>query len=1040
MAYFIKIPNPYQPLKDVKKFSHPGGISVRQWLESVHPGFKEFDTPTICLVNGEARLRKDWNLPVQNNDVVTFVGMPGGFVTIIVVVLVVALVVFAFLFLPTLPGTQPESDPVYSVKGRGNQIRLGEPIEVSYGKNRIYPSFASRPYYQYVNNDQFQFGLYCLGQGLFEIHNIQIGDTDINSYDEVEYEVIPPGSSPTLFPSNVITSLEAGGQTLYGPNEPEYEGDGWVGPFPVNPPNTQAYKIEVDLAFPQGLVRVRSSGLRNWTAVHEMQARLIDNAGAPLGDWFALTTPSPISTTARVLKALRLTFSKDVPPGRYEVRVRRINSGGDNAKIKQTAEWDGLRGFIDSSPDYGDVTLVAVKIRATANLNDRTQTAFNVIATRKLPIREGGVFTAPQATRSIVWAYVDLFRSSYGGRIDEDYYFDWPALLALDALYEERGDTFDWVFRDPITVWDAAKTIARCGRAAPLIAGSLITMKRDGPLDVPVAMFTPDNIVKGSFVWEIKLWEQDEHDSIQIEYIEPETGYKAEQVTGTLPGGTTDNPRDLKLPGANREQAYREALYIAATERYVRENIVFETGLEGNIVTFGDLIAVRHDVPRWGQSGVIVHAEDQSDGQYHLWLSEPLVWQEGETHRLLLRTKTGDILGPLVVQQTADPMQVLVELDDPDFDFLLGGTTEPMLFLFGISNQITKYGKIVKIEPAGGEVVRITAVNDAPLVHSFDELEAPPLDHPTTPPETPDLPEIRALSLSRLPASVITMQATWTAAFGATSYVIETSRDGVIWEELGSTNRTSIQFPSYPGLLYVRVAALNNGQGPWIQDTYIVSHVSGLSNDVPWEDVEWGITWLETFNAVSYTVRVYDNTDSEPVLKRTDIVTERSFTYTYAMAQADGNVVRRHRVEVDANFLDPEEEDSEDEDTPVVLELENEIPAPPEEPASVQEALDSSEAQYRLSWLVPEENDLVRIKVWVSAIDGFDPSVDFPVVDITNPGPEWESIPSDTLQAIPLDSFGGHPAYYWRVAVFDVWGNEISTNVTGQQEIPALEP
>lgn len=1044
MAIITETPNPFEPLTGMKKHVHPGGVTIRGWLEMTYPGFEEFKVPTICIRNGNPILRKDWDQEIKKDDIVNFVAVVGDVATIIIaVIVIIAAIVLALVLRPPTPGVLPASDPVFSVKGQQNEIRLGEPIEVNYGRNRIYPSFASRPFYRYQDNDQFQFSLFCLGQGIYDIEAIQIGDTAIADYQEVTYEVLPPGEQTTLFHTNVYTAVEVNGQTLYMFDEANYPiPDGWVGPFPANPSGTEIFRIELDVTFPKGIFFANKKGkLESITVTFQFERRLIDDAGAPLGDWEPLITPTVVKATTT---PQRTTYSIDVDPGRYEVRGRRVTRADIDATHQSELSWEGLRGFVlGDEPDYGDVTLLAVKIRATSNLNANTQKRFNVIATRKLPIREsGGGFSEPVATRSIIWAFVDVFRNSkYGGRITDESFFDWDALEVLDALYEDRNEHFDWTFRDPLTIWEAAKTIARVGRATPMLVGSLITMKRDGPLELPVALFNPDNIVKGTFEWQVKLWEPNEFDSISVEYTDPSTGYLQEQVLTTLPGGTTDNPQDVRIPGIqDRNHAYHEGLYILASDRYLRENISFETGMEGFLPSFGDLIAVAHDVPQWGQSGYILGVEQVGD-VYTLSVSEPLIFQDGFTYQILLRGRQAEVIGPITATATDDPKKVTITLDE-EVDFLLGGQTEPMLFLFGKTGQITKYGRVVKIEPQGGERIRITMVNDAPVIHSFDSLEAPALVNPSLPPLPPDLPVISDLFLSRLEDPVLTIQASWPAAFGALSYIVQTSEDGENWQLRAETTRPSIQLPVRPGRIYVRVAAINLGQGPWIQRDISVGLVFGLAVATPWT-IEWTATWWENVNIDAYLIKIYDNTESTPVLKRTVQQEERGFTYTYDMAVEDDNVVREMLVTVDAMVIQdiitpgPPIADG----APSSQEISNPIPEAPSNLRYEVLGFIGDNVSVRLSWDYPVEdsslgNELIRVKVWVSDTDGFDPEVVAPIFDYSMPAPDDSAgLPDFYETDIPLESGEIFADHYWRMAVYDVWGNELTSNMTTQRTI-----
>lgn len=884
MAFIIETVDAFNPLKDMRKHEHPGGISIRGWLEKEYPGFVEFEHPTICLVNGQPVLRSDWTRVIEKGDTVNFIRCVGvTWVIIIIVVIALALSIYIAVTTkaPETPGELPGSSPVFSTAGKINAVRLGEPIECSYGRNRVYPSLASRPFFRYVGNDQFQHALMCIGQGSYDIEQINIGDTDIDDFEEAEYQIIQPGGVATLFSTNVITSIEVGGQTLYAPNQPEYVDPGWVGPFPANPPGTVCKRLEVDLVFPRGIYRTDKKGrLLARSVVLEIMYRRIDDTGAPLTSYQNMGG----TITRKTNSPLRLTLYHDATPGRYEIRARRTNNRTSPSTGGDQAVWEGMRAFMEGDePTYGDVTLLAVKIRATNNLNNRTTEKYNVICTRKLPIYESGGFSAPVATRSIVWAMVDVFRAAYGGRVTSDAFFDLDALQDLDDLYTSRGEYFDWCFRDPITVWDAARTIARVGRATPLLSGSLITMRRDGPLTVPVTMFIPENMLKGTFQLDIKLWEVNEFDSVSIEYTDPDTGYQQENVLCTLPGGTTLNPEDIRIAGCqDRAHAYREGLFILASRFYLRENITFETGLEGMIPSYGDLVAVSHDVPRWAQSGYVVAVDTLPSNVYRLHVSEPLRFEESATYKVLLRKKDGSLMGPYVATEEVNPKQVLVTIVGV-VDFLIGGTTEPMLFLFGIIEQEVKYGKVVKMEPQGGERVRITLVNYAPEIHTFDDEEPEPLP-PTSFPNDPDLPTVTGLKLEHVvtPPSQVVIAASWKAIIFARYYMVEFSYDdGDSWTLAGYNNLPNLTFTAAPGRILVRVAAIGLGQGPWDYEEITISPVQGLVNDIPWVGQSWGAYWWGDADIETWRVKVFDTEPSAPVeLLSTDITALRyDFTY-----------------------------------------------------------------------------------------------------------------------------------------------------------------
>lgn len=1047
MFWLIEFSNPFEP-HTLNKTECASGCSILEIVVQINPKTKEFAYPTICILNGKPMLRATWQETIlKDKDVISFIAVTGSEIVLAIIAVVLAVVSIAVALLMPVPkvnSDSTDSDPVYSLDGSGNQMRLSLPIEVNYGLNRIYPSYAARPYYEYQDNNQYQFSLLCIGQGVYDIAAVQIGDSPIANYTEASYEIIPPGEPVTLFPTNVYTSPEAGGQTLLGPNDPDYPVDtgGWTGPFVACPSGAKVITIEIDITLPQGLYSMSSSGsVGHYSISFEAQYRPIDDAGNPTGDGSFSELLTETLNMATVTPQ-RKTYSVPTDVGRYEVRMRRTTNSSTNAQIGNVLTWEGMRGWVDTTTNWGNVTLLAVKIQATNNLNNQTQQLINVIATRKLPIRNQitGVWSDPVATRSLVWAYVDLFRATYGGRITDDIFYDWDTLYALDTTYTTRGDHFDWTFRDADTVWDGATSIAQAGRGIPLITGSLISLKRDAAQTVPEALFNQENIIQGSFTWGIKLWGADEYDSLNVTYIEPASGYVAETLLCVLPGDSGDNPDTLQLIGVmDRTQAYHEGLYRLACNRYLRETFSFQTGLEGYIPTYGSLIGVSHDVPKWGQGGFVVNAEKDGNGGYQLWVSEPLKWTQGATHQIWLRAKNGSTLGTFVALQTQDEKQLSIGVvAGSPIDFQLDGLTEPMLFLFGPVGSEMKMVKVTSIEPQGQEAITISGVNNSEIPYSFDSVEAPSLENDFYVPIEPDLPIVDSVSIAQVTLSQTTVNISWPSAFGAKQYIVQTSYDNTNWTTQATTDQTSLLINALPGILYVRVAGINTGQGPYALNELGVGTIPGLVVTTDWTDIEWGISWFDVLSGEGYQVRVYDNTNpTSPVLKNTSNPAEadpRAFNYDYTQAVTDGNLVRKMLVQVDVKL--------DDNGTPTLtgnpasMAFTNSIPLPPTALTAVFSVMDSLGAHYTLGWTVPDEADLIRVKVWLSTDPDFDAATLTATYDYTAGSPGRTGIPTTYAALLDLDSNGHHPAYYFKVAVFDVWGNEVAANLSVIHEIP----
>lgn len=759
MGTVVLVSNPFHPERGRDAVAVPQPVTVRGWLDA--RSIREFERPTICLLNDRALLRAEWATAViGERDVVAFVALPhgggggGGGKNPLSTVLTIAIMVAApelggliaaefgvtatwgiraisagvalagaalvnVLVPPPRPsvpamswgggyGNTPAASPTYSLQAQGNEARLSQPIPVVYGRHMVYPDLAATPYEDYANNEQVLHQLHCIGQGEYDVEQVRIEDTPISSFEEVEVEIVPPGQSVTLFDPNVVTAPEVAGQELKSPNQLQAGEGGWVGPFAANPVDTEATEIWTDIVLPRGLYYANDSGgLAERSVSWEVQARLIDAAGIPAGEWQTLGTET---LTLATNTAQRLTKKYPVAAGRYEVRARRLDDKDTSARAGHEVRWFGLAARIAGETSFGDITLLAVKMRATDNLSQRSSRLINCIVTRKLPVwSPTSGWSAPQPTRSIAWAVADALKATYGAGL-ADARIDVAGLHALDEVWSARGDTFDAVFDASLTVWEAATRIARCGRAVPIQQGGVVRLVRDQPQSLPVALFGPRNIARGSFKIQYVMPGEDTADAVTVEYFSSRT-WKPAEVTVNLPDSAQAKPAKVSLFGCTgKDHAEREGLYMAAANRFRRRLVTFRTELEGLIPTYGDLIAVVHDMPRWGQGGEVVAWDGTT-----LVVSEPLEWTEGAAHYLALRRGDGSVAGPFPVApgETSDRVVPQAPLDVEPY---LGGESERTHYAFGPGEAWSLPARVLTVRPRG-ERVEIWCVGEDARIH-----------------------------------------------------------------------------------------------------------------------------------------------------------------------------------------------------------------------------------------------------------------------------------------------------------------------------------
>ena len=493
----VMLHNPFRAQGDREVIAVAEPLTIRAWLGE--QGIEEFTNPTICLRNGSPLPRGRWDGTfISEGDLVVFVPLPqgggGGGKNPLRIVLMLAVMIAApyvgsylavaagfaeagiaaslitagvtlagtalvnVLIPPPKPsavtanfGSAPAPSPTYSLQAQGNQARLAQPIPVVYGHHRVFPDLAATPWTEYDNNEQHLHQLHCIGQGQYDLEQVRIEDTPISSFEEIETEIVPPGGAVTLFETDVVTAPEVAGQELIGANDRETAvttndageevttvvGDGWIGPFIANPAGTVATGIGIDVIMPRGLYYANDDGSFSARTVEwEVEARAVDDEGEAAGEWIAVASES---VTAAENTPQRKSYRYPIAAGRYEVRVRRTNDKSSDARAGHEIRWGGLKTFLENTPEFGDVTLLAVRMRATDNLSQRSARLVNVIITRRLPVWDPATgWSSPQPTRSLAWAFADAARAKYGAGL-VDARIDLDALHALDAVWEIRA-------------------------------------------------------------------------------------------------------------------------------------------------------------------------------------------------------------------------------------------------------------------------------------------------------------------------------------------------------------------------------------------------------------------------------------------------------------------------------------------------------------------------------------------------------------------------------------------------------------------------
>ncbi len=932
MVYVNTINNPFEPHDSVKEWVS-SNISIHTYLcQKYECQWEAFDRPTICFLNGEALSQKQFHLTVlKDNDVLVFCALAGGIETIILIAVLAVSVVVALAFAPQPAGVVANDtkspNSVYNLSGQVNSNKIGQEIPCGYGKVRNYPDYAARPYNFYKNNDQYQYSIFCLGHGEYDIDDIKIGDTPIENFQDIEYELVLPHQKIDLFRNNVVTSIEAANLEILGPNEDDFEE---LGPFTINAIETRINKIEVDFAFPKGLYEQKTDGgLDDLTVTALISYREIDDDNNPIaiptlfkairtvvekpkdgaysveyysGEWIVFsvdyeetdhdredgevdyeytnepmrristyyiertTTWSTIDYTkiGRYITPLRQTVSFNVPYGRYQIKFERTNNKFQNYRFGNTLMLESVRGFMPNTSFYGNKTLVALKALATNNLNNNSAKQFNLVQTRKLRTWDGTEFTARIATRNPIWAALDALTAKYGGRISTDY-IDLATFKTFADFCDANTIRFDYMFATRSNVWDIIKTILAVGKMMPVLNTSRVSIIRDYELEFPEFIYTDDNILRGSFKRSVAMKKLSDYDGLQVEFIDGDS-FKQENVLCLVDDDEGTNLETIKLLGViNKTKAKKLGLYHRAIRKYRREVIIFKTDSQGYLPTLNSLIGISHNTTNYRAFDLVKNVVGEV-----ITLANKHTFDLDETYQIIFKQRTGFASEPYYFVPSSDYTDTLdvVALSE-DLSRLDG--EEPLIVQFGEEGKLNKLVRVKSINPVDITSVEIETVTNDNRIYSFDEID----DDPTV--EIPRIDDDEVPVIGEVKVEFITLDqskaiVSWPLNKSARRYVIQYSYNGTDWSKVATRTKNTYVFNVIPGQIYIRVAGKNKGLGPWSEWDGILAEYVNAPDQIDGvtlkekPDNSFVIAWNGNINCEEYIVRAYIGHTIPPVI------------------------------------------------------------------------------------------------------------------------------------------------------------------------------
>ncbi len=1000
-----------------KEYQIHAGMTVLNWLQESGYWEKMHDSPMVVILNGVELLEADYCREICEGDHIAVQQYPRGVPQVIaalywafVVVSVASAIYILTMPEPGLPETADikEGSPTYSISARGNRYRPDTKGPILYGTLRIVPDFDQPPFSTYdANNDQTLHMVFRITQGVADVNvaSITFEDTPLSNFQGVQIEVIPPGEVPTIFPAGVIESNDINNIELLS---------AITAPYVVNDVGTVITKIAVDITSPGLAVQSRSTGDLSAKIVEfEVQAQKITDANVAVGGWFSLGIGS-LSGSSR--DAIRRTFEFTVAPARYQVRVGRITAKDDSQYVQDNISWAGLKGYLHNPDNSSPNTRLAIAIRASEQIGNRALTDMSVICSRRLhmwtPVDGWDANVSP--TNSIAWAIADLCRSNYAGN-RSDLNYDLQKLYQLHQQLTPLGHEFNAYFdTEGVSVWDAIIKAGTPGRITPIDRGGFYTFVRDELQSVAVQAFTMRNIIRGSFRIDHNIILEETADSVIVKIQDEDNDYRVREIPCALPGSASLNPRTIELFGVtNATRAKELGMFMAATNRYRRKLVFFDTGIEGKIPFYGSRIAISH----WliGAEGVRQVSGDivDFDGVDVLRLSERVKAGYFSDPHIVMFDLDGKPL-PAYPVQFVDESTVRVNGNTYWEHVRLESNYKRPMFVLGDGTNYVTYAKVTKMERDGANV-RIEGFVDDPRPYIFGDDVIPPdsINIPGPQSAAPVLSDLQSHLGGTVEQPVVILN--WSLK-NADKTDLQFSIDGGAHFhpiESGFVYENRYEHRPSPGVIIYRLAAVNLFRGPWVTITVNTTDVSFSPPANPYElvlresfvgpvlKVKWKsdsvrhLIQIVVSGATLYTVTVEGLTWDFPGSLAQQFGVGRSFTVKIFAIGTNGKT-SLGSAQLAVNNPAP----------PILANLD------------VESFFGVASVTFTFPVSVA---DLIGISVWKSPVSGFVPSQSNLSVDRTmNP-----------VIGVPLDEA---ETAYIRIAAVDAWGFQ-GLNYSGEYTV-----
>jgi len=630
---------------------------------------------------------------------------------------------------PAQPQTPDAFNRLESITGTSNQVASFKPIPRLYGTFKYFPPIpmTARPYTEIVGDDQYLRMFLCLGYGPIEIGGekvgagyskiteqdslsgtpIRIGQTNIQLFDEVEYEIGTPDQM-TIYSDQIIET---------DPSFSTSKNDDGI--FAIR--TTEANVDEISIGLVGRLFGVNDQAkTRRGTVRWRIEYREV-------GDTDFIVEEDDFVINSSKKETVRVGYRFKVPNGQYEVKLTRKSTSFE-ATTTTSADfaWNALRSIRSVQPfDVDGTVCMALRIKSTDQLNGRIDD-LSILGTSVLDVYDGSSWSK-EATNNPAWVYSDIWTGTANRRPLEQSDLDADALLEWANYCDQEGFEYNGVFDSAGTTFDRATEVAGTGLASwNFSADAKIGIIRDIVQSVPKMIISPRN----SFGFNYEMSAVDVPDALRVRFVDENTFENTERLVfdDGFDESNATKYETLEAKGVtDPDQAWKFGRYHIAQNRLRPERYNFKQDVQHLRYTRGDMLTIQYDTILVGLAAGRIK-EVVSDTEIVL---DEIAVDNGENYGVRIQHSDGTI-STVTCTLGAGQDNTTIFLDSA-----VNKASVDDLVIFGEAGKESTDVKVTAIEPEGNFIARVTTVPAADEIEQAFEGDIPPFDPVLTAPVDP---------------------------------------------------------------------------------------------------------------------------------------------------------------------------------------------------------------------------------------------------------------------------------------------------------------